>query len=53
MESLTPDSARLLVFLDQTSTRASDGTTATSAAQLAVGAVWRDGTWKVDQIRPQ
>ncbi|WP_141846452.1 hypothetical protein [Lapillicoccus jejuensis] len=53
VETLGEDHARLLVFLDQTSTRASDGTRATSAAQLAVGAVRQGSTWRIDEIRPQ
>jgi Mce-associated membrane protein len=50
--TLTPDSARLLVFLDQSSTRASDSSSSTAAAQLDVEAVKRDGVWKISEIRP-
>ena len=50
--TLTPDSARLLVFLDQSSTRASDSNSSTAAAQLDVAAVKRDGVWKISEIRP-
>ncbi len=50
--TLTPDSARLLVFLDQSSTRASDSSSSTAAAQLDVAAVKRDGVWKISEIRP-
>lgn len=50
--SLTPTSARLLVFLDQSSTRASDSSTATAAAQLSVAAVKQGTVWKISEIRP-
>lgn len=44
--------AQLLVFLDQESTRATDGQSSISAAQVRVGAV-RDGNlWRIDDIHP-
>jgi Mce-associated membrane protein len=44
--------AHLLVFVDQESTRASDGQSSIAAAQVRVGAV-RDGNlWRVDDIHP-
>jgi Mce-associated membrane protein len=44
--------ARLLVFLDQESTRATDGQSSISAAQVRIGAV-RDGNlWRIDDIHP-
>ncbi len=52
VSSLTDDSARLLIFLDQSSTRATDSSTSTAAAQLSVEAVKQDGIWKISQIRP-
>ena len=52
VSSLTDDSARLLIFLDQSSTRATDASTSTAAAQLSVEAVKQGGIWKISQIRP-
>jgi Mce-associated membrane protein len=50
--NLEGDHARLLVFLDQESTRASDGQSSISAAQVRIGAV-RDGNlWRIDDIHP-
>jgi Mce-associated membrane protein len=44
--------AELLVFVDQESTRASDGQSSIAAAQVRIGAV-RDGNlWRVDDIHP-
>lgn len=42
--------AQLLVFLDQTSTRASDGSTSTSAAQIRITAVEQGGVWKISKL---
>lgn len=50
--SLTDDKADLLVFLDQTSTRKSDGTTATSPAQIQVSAVKQGGVWRISELHP-
>lgn len=50
--TLTDSRAELLVFLDQVSTRASDGTTSTSAAQLRVAAVRRAGGWRISELVP-
>lgn len=44
--------AQLLVFLDQTSTRKSDGATSTSAAQIRVTAEQHAGTWKISELVP-
>lgn len=49
---LTDSRAELLVFLDQVSTRASDGTTSTSAAQLRVAAVRGGGGWRISELVP-
>ncbi|MFC6880595.1 MULTISPECIES: hypothetical protein [Actinomadura] len=49
--SLTGDTARLLVFLDQTTTRAGAAAPAPAAAQLAVTATRRDGHWLISDIR--
>lgn len=44
--------AQLLVFLDQQSTRATDGQSSISAAQVRIGAI-RDGNlWRIDDIDP-
>lgn len=50
--SLVGNRAELLVFLDQTSTRASDGTTSASAAQLRIAAVRTHGSWRVSELVP-
>lgn len=52
VKSLTDDSAKALVFLDQSSQRLTDKEASVSAAQLAVSLVKRDGTWKVSSLRP-
>jgi Mce-associated membrane protein len=44
--------AQLLVFLDQTSTRASDGATNTSAAQIRITAVEHGGVWRISELVP-
>ena len=49
---LTPTSARLLVFLDQTATRSSDSSSSTAAAQLSVAAQKQGNVWKISEIRP-
>jgi Mce-associated membrane protein len=50
--SLTATKAELLVFLDQTSVRKSDGTTATSPAQIQVSAVKQGGVWRINELHP-
>jgi Mce-associated membrane protein len=50
--SLTATHAELLVFLDQTSTRASDGTSSASAAQLRIAATRVGGSWKISELVP-
>lgn len=52
VSSLSGDTASLLVFLDQRSTRASDGASSTSAAQLRITAVRQGGTWKIGELTP-
>lgn len=44
--------AQLLVFLDQTSTRKSDGATSTSAAQIRITAEQRGGSWLISELVP-
>jgi Mce-associated membrane protein len=44
--------AQLLVFLDQTSTRASDGKTSASAAQLQISAQRTHGSWLISNLVP-
>lgn len=44
--------ATLLVFLDQSSQRASDKQATVSAAQLSVTAVRVDGVWKISGLQP-
>jgi Mce-associated membrane protein len=50
--SLTATHAELLVFLDQTSTRASDGTSSASAAELRIAATRTGGAWKISELVP-
>src|SRR5882762_1473598 len=52
LKSLHGNTAELLVFIDQSSTRASDKQKSTSAAQLDVTAVKHGSTWKVTELRP-
>lgn len=52
VKELRADSAKLLVFLDQASQRASDKEASVSAAQLAVDAEKVNGTWKVVGLKP-
>lgn len=52
VETLAGNRAQLLVFLDQSSTRASDGTTSASAAQLRIAAVRRGGVWRISELVP-
>jgi Mce-associated membrane protein len=44
---LQDDRARVLVFVDQTSTRTDEGQTNTGGSQLAVTTELRDGSWKI------
>ncbi|MFI6496196.1 hypothetical protein [Nonomuraea typhae] len=48
--TLTADTARLLVFLDQTATRAGKSAGPAVAAQLTVTAHLRDGRWRITEI---
>ena len=50
--SLQHGNAQLLVFLDQSSTRASDKQSSTSAAQLQVTAVRTGAGWKISELLP-
>lgn len=52
VKTLTHSTATLLVFLDQSSQRASDKHPSVSAAQLRVDAARIDGTWKVTGLQP-
>ncbi len=42
--------AQLLVFLDQTSTRTSDGASSTSAAQIRITAVEQGDVWRISKL---
>ena len=42
--------AQLLVFLDQTSTRTSDGATSSSAAQIRITAVEQGTVWRISTL---
>jgi Mce-associated membrane protein len=50
--ALSGANARLLVFLDQTSTRAPDNASSTTAAQLQISVVRHGSTWLVNGITP-
>lgn len=50
VSDLTADKADLLVFVNQKSTRKSDGATSTSAAQIQISAVKQDGNWKISGL---
>lgn len=52
VQELTGDRARLLVFLDQASQRATDEESSISAAQLSVDAERIDGDWRIVALRP-
>ncbi|MFW6775910.1 hypothetical protein ACOACO_16615 [Nocardioides sp. CPCC 205120] len=52
VRELTGDTARALVFLDQTSTRATDEESTVSAAQLAVVAERDGSTWTITELTP-
>ena len=52
VKELTADTAKLLVFLDQSSQRATDSEASLSAAQLAVGAKKVNGSWKITSLKP-
>lgn len=50
--SLAGDTAQLLVFLDQKSTRASDGASTVAAAQVLIRAEQQSGTWRITELKP-
>jgi Mce-associated membrane protein len=50
--TLSDDSAQLLVFLDQNSTRASDGQSSVAAAQVQIAAKLQGGTWRITELKP-
>jgi Mce-associated membrane protein len=50
--SLEGDTAQLLVFLDQKSTRASDGASSVAAAQVLISAQDQGGTWRITELKP-
>lgn len=52
VKELHGSTARLLVFLDQSSRRAKDDESSVSAAQLAVTAKKVGGVWKITQLKP-
>jgi Mce-associated membrane protein len=52
VKELRDDEATLLVFLDQSSQRAADKESSVSAAQLAVTAQKKGGTWKITSLKP-
>jgi Mce-associated membrane protein len=52
VKTLSPSTATLLVFLDQSSQRATDKQASVSAAQLQVDAARIGGEWKVTSLKP-
>jgi Mce-associated membrane protein len=52
VSTLAGDSAQLLVFLDQKSTRASDSASSVAAAQVQVTAVLHSETWRITELKP-
>lgn len=52
VSSLEVDRAQLLVFLDQKSTRASDGASSVAAAQVLISAEQQGGTWRITELKP-
>ncbi len=53
VQSIVDDRARLLVFLDQSATRADNDTTSNGAAQLSVTAERQDGRWMIIDLTPR
>ena len=51
--SITGDTARLLVFVDQSATRGDNNAASASAAQLSVTATLVDGRWLVSDLQPR
>ncbi|MBN6033466.1 hypothetical protein JYK18_00975 [Amycolatopsis sp. 195334CR] len=47
------DRARLLVFLDQSATRADNNSTSAAASQLSITAEKQDGTWVIVELEPR
>lgn len=52
VKELAEDSAEVLVFLDQTSQRATDGEASIAAAQLAVTIEKNGDTWQITGLQP-
>jgi Mce-associated membrane protein len=52
VDQLDGNSARLLVFLDQKSTRAGDSASSVAAAQVQVSAERVDGQWRISELHP-
>jgi Mce-associated membrane protein len=53
VQSLSGDHAKLLVFLDQSATRADNGTNSSAASQLSVAAEKQNGTWVITELTPR
>ena len=52
VDELSGNTARLLVFLDQKSTRASDGASSVAAAQVQISAVKTGDHWRITELHP-
>lgn len=53
VQELTADRATLLVFLDQSATRADRNTTSAAAAQLSITAEREGDTWVITRLQPR
>ncbi|HEV7978967.1 hypothetical protein [Amycolatopsis sp.] len=53
VQSLIGDQAKLLVFLDQSATRADNAAISSAASQLSVTAEKQNGTWVITDLTPR
>jgi Mce-associated membrane protein len=53
VQSLRDDRAKLLVFLDQSATRADNAAISSAASQLSVTAEKQNGTWVITELTPR
>ncbi|MGA6168550.1 hypothetical protein [Amycolatopsis magusensis] len=53
VQSLSGDRAQLLVFLDQSATRADNSSSSAAASQLSITAERQDGSWVIVELHPR
>ncbi|GAB2797590.1 hypothetical protein [Amycolatopsis magusensis] len=53
VQSLSGDRAQLLVFLDQSATRADNSSSSAAASQLSITAERQDGSWVIVELQPR